>query len=205
MTTPVDPQFAHSRQQLRQQLRAKRRALSHAEQVRAANQLAHHLSQQLWFIRAGHIAFYLPNDGEIDPSPLLRLALAQGKHCYLPVVQANKSLQFRRYYGQPLRANRYGIGEPKRGEQWRPSWLLDLVLLPLVGFDADGNRLGMGGGFYDRSFAARAGRPTRQIRLVGLAHACQQVPKLPAAPWDKSLTAVATPSRLYLRNQVKTP
>lgn len=187
------------RQALRRQLRAKRRALSPAQQRQAALQLAQHLHRHLWFARARHIAFYLPADGELDPRPLLNLALAAGKHCYLPVVKANGELIFRRYQpGTPLTINRFGIAEPNACARLRPAWLMQLTLMPLVGFDLCGTRLGMGGGFYDRTFATRPGRPRALGKRIGLAHSCQQAPKLPLASWDIPLHAIATESRLYL-------
>lgn len=183
------------RQQLRSQMRARRRALSAAQQMRAAQSLATHLSQHLWFRQAKHIAFYLPNDGEIDPRPLLNLGLALGKACYLPVITPQQQLIFRRTDGHSaLVTNRYGIAEPAQGAPFRPHWLLDLVLLPLVAFDNAGNRLGMGGGYYDRTFATRPHRPHPMGRRLGLAHSCQRVGCLASASWDIPLHAIATES-----------
>lgn len=181
------------KQSLRRQLRARRRALPAWQQQRNAHRLADVIARQPGFRRARHIALYLAGDGEIDPAPLGRLARQLGKHLYLPVLAADRSLHFVRWReGAPLRRNRFGIGEP-RGELV-DGRRLGLVLLPLVGFDARGGRLGMGGGFYDRTFAQLARRDPRwrQPQLVGLAHALQQVEALPVEPWDVALAAVAT-------------
>ncbi|MDN3637439.1 5-formyltetrahydrofolate cyclo-ligase [Simiduia curdlanivorans] len=181
------------KKQLRLRLRQLRRSLTPAQQQRAAASLAQHLSQHLWFRQAKHIAFYLPNDGEIDPTPLLELALAQGKHCYLPVVMSGGKLQFRALeVGTRLTINKYNIIEPDLGARVRPVWLLNLILLPLVGFDLHGNRLGMGGGYYDRTLAAVKGRPTPSRRRVGLAHQCQRLASLDGDCWDIPLAAIAT-------------
>jgi len=198
-----------SRKQLRKQLRAARRGLSRSEQKRASLQLARNLSKTSLFVRSRHIAFYLAADGEINPSLLLAHSRRLHKHCYLPVLQRWPSTQmsFQRLVPkQRWIRNRYGIREPKpnRKLQVKP-WRLDLVLMPLVGFDAQGNRLGMGGGFYDRTFAYRRIRPDWQKPiLLGLAHHCQKTAALPAASWDIPLDGIVSDrERLLLRRALK--
>lgn len=184
------------KQQLRREMRARRRALSPHQQRQASRQLYRLLIRQPLFVRSHHIAFYLANDGEIDPGPLLEAALRMGKACYLPVLKKNaeNQLLFVRYYqGSPLRRNRYGIPEPtaRRGDIL-PARKLDLALLPLVAFDRHGGRLGMGGGFYDRSFAFKHSHLAPAPYLLGLAHECQEVERLMPAQWDIPLHAVIT-------------
>lgn len=186
-----------SRAALRKQLRQARRALTSVQQRKAAEQLRRHLAQDIRFLRARHIAFYLASDGEIDPAPLLRLATRYRKHCYLPVLQrwpATGMVFQRLVKAQRWQRNRFGIREPRTNRKRQiKAWRLDLVLMPLVGFDAAGNRLGMGGGFYDRAFAYRRRQPnTGRPRLLGLAHQCQQVERLPCAGWDIPLDGVVT-------------
>ncbi len=184
------------RNALRQQLRARRRELSPRQQRQAAERLAKALECWRPFQQAQRVAVYLPNDGELDPGLLTRTCWASGKQVYLPALRGfgPPLLWFLPYHpGQRLQANRFGIPEP--WPQTRPARprQLDMVLTPLVGFDATGNRLGMGGGFYDRSFAFLNRHPRwRRPALVGVAHAFQQVPALPAQPWDVPLIAVAT-------------
>ncbi|WNC10124.1 5-formyltetrahydrofolate cyclo-ligase [Pseudomonas coleopterorum] len=197
------PRQQPSRQQLRRQLRAARRALTPAQQRQAAQGLYRQLAQHPLFRRARHIALYLPNDGEIDPRPLLREAQRRGKRTYLPVLSdwpRTKMVfqQVRR--GEKLRPNRFGIPEPciQRARQ-RTIWALDLILLPLVGFDDEGGRLGMGGGFYDRSLAYRARRTAWHAPvLLGLAHECQKVGRLAQASWDVPLQGTVTDRGWYL-------
>lgn len=191
-----------SRTQLRRQLRAARRALSRSQQQRAARDLYRQLAQHPMFRRARHIALYLPSDGEIDPRPLLRAAQRRGKATYLPVLSAwpKTKMVFQRVRaGQTLRLNRFKIAEPRPNRhQQRRVWALDLILLPLVGFDVHGGRLGMGGGFYDRSLAYRALRSQPQKpQLLGVAHECQKVEKLAMASWDVALAATVTDRAWY--------
>lgn len=191
------------RQPLRRQLRAARRALTAAQQRKAARDLYRQLAQHPLFRRARHIALYLPNDGEIDPRALLREAQRRGKRTYLPVLSdwPRTKMVFQRVErSEKLCANRFGIPEPRidRSRQ-RTLWALDLVLLPLVGFDAEGGRLGMGGGFYDRSLAYRNRRTIWQAPvLLGLAHECQKVERLAQASWDIPLQGTVTDKGWYL-------
>jgi 5-formyltetrahydrofolate cyclo-ligase len=191
-----------SRSQLRRQLRAERRALSAAAQRKAAHKLYRQLAQHPLFRRARHIALYLPNDGEIDPRPLMRAAQLRGKATYLPVLSPwpRTKMVFQRIRpGEKLVKNRFGIAEPRLNlKQQRKVWALDLVLLPLVGFDRFGGRLGMGGGFYDRSLAYRSRRECwLKPALLGLAHECQQVERLAMASWDVPLQGTVTDKGWY--------
>lgn len=192
-----------TRVQLRRSLRAKRRALTPLQQRRAALELYRQLAQHPLFRRSRHIALYLPNDGEIDPCWLLRAAQRRGKATYLPVLNAwpRTKMVFQRLLpNEPLRPNRFGIPEPRvQAARQRNVWALDLVLLPLVGFDEHGGRLGMGGGFYDRSLAYRNRRSAwHKPVLLGLAHECQKVEKLAQASWDVPLTGTLTDKDWYL-------
>jgi len=178
-------------------MRHYRRALSPRQQYTAAQALCRRLACQPIFIRSQHIAFYLPNDGEIDPRPLLERALKMGKKCYLPVVtpRCNKTaLEFVRYqHNTPMQYNRYGIAEPKiKRSSSLPASQLNLVLMPLVAFDTAGNRLGMGGGYYDRSFAFKQKTRNKMPYLLGLAHQGQQYTQLPKQAWDIPLAAIVT-------------
>lgn len=191
------------RPQLRRLLRQARRALTPAQQHEAARGLYRQLAQHPLFRRARHIALYLPNDGEIDPRLLLRAAQRRGKATYLPVLSPwpRTKMVFQRIRpGEALRPNRFRILEPHVSlARQRKVWALDLVLLPLVGFDDVGGRLGMGGGFYDRSLAYLARRRQwRKPTLLGLAHECQKVGRLAQASWDVPLQGTVSDKRWYL-------
>ncbi len=188
---------------LRQRLRDSRRNLSPAEQQQAAAAVAQRLTDWPRFVAANRIAGYWACNGELDPMPLLARAWATGQQTYLPMLTGNppQSLQFALYQPDtPLRRNRFHIPEPDISPaEWLEPPALDLVLLPLVAFDCYGNRLGMGGGFYDRSFAflhdpAYCGhRPY----LLGLGYELQKIAALPRQPWDIPLDAAVTETALY--------
>lgn len=193
-----------SRAQLRTRLRKQRRNISPSQQAQAAQSLFRQLAQHPLFLHAQHIALYSASDGEIDTQLLMREAWRRGKHVYLPVLarwpKTTMVFQRVRPVNQQWEKNRFGILQPR----WcvadqRAVWALDAVFLPLVGFDRHGERLGMGGGFYDRCFAELYQRdhiitPQR----IGLAHECQCIEQLPVAPWDVPLHAVVTDQRWYV-------
>lgn len=197
-----DPNLLSAKRQLRRQMRARRRALTPAQQRRSAQALARQLQRMPAFIRSRKIALYLPNDGEIDPRPLAKKAWRMGKHCYLPVLHPLKPRQliFIRYRPDtPLYPNRFGIPEPDlRRHSWLAPESLDLVLLPLVAFDREGGRLGMGGGFYDSTFAFKNRTLPRKTKpqLVGLAHSCQEAESVARETWDIPLSAIVTEREL---------
>jgi 5-formyltetrahydrofolate cyclo-ligase len=192
-----------SRPQLRRLLRKARRSLTPTEQRQAAQGLYRQLAQNPLFRRARHISLYLPMDGEIDPRLLLREAQRRGKATYLPVLSAwpRTKMVFQRVRpGDRFKPNRFRIPEPHiNPRQQRKIWALDLILMPLVGFDDQGGRLGMGGGFYDRSLGYRARRKAWQKPvLLGLAHECQKVEKLAVASWDVPLQGTVSDKRWYM-------
>lgn len=179
-------------------MRALRRALSIADQHHAASKLSFRLQRHPLFIHAKRIAFYIPNDGEISPEPLLSLAIKHRKQCYLPAILEDSRLEFRRV-GLRLNmvVNRFGIPEPHRSSGTIRAQDLDVVFTPLVAFDPQGNRLGMGGGFYDRSFAFKRAAVHTQPKLVGLAHSFQQVEEIAREGWDIGMSHIATDKHIW--------
>ncbi len=190
------------RSRLRQQLRAARRSLTPQQQRQASLGCLRQLMQLPRFVRSQHLALYLANDGELDPAPIARQLWNMNKHCYLPLLHPTRprELWFVRFTPDtPLKPNRFGIGEPDPFKQHRlPARLLDVVLLPLVGFDRQGGRLGMGGGFYDKTFAFKQANPQGKPHLIGLAHSLQETPQLGLANWDIPLDGIATERELIL-------
>jgi 5-formyltetrahydrofolate cyclo-ligase len=183
---------------MRRELRRRRAALSPEVSRRHSRRLVDHLARSRILRTSRRIALYLPANAEIDPTGLFDRRLGPGHRLYLPVLRPGPSPQlwFGRYEpGDRLVLNRFGIAEPvTRGRRLTRPRDLDLVLVPLVGFDNRGNRLGMGGGYYDRSFAFLRHRRHgwRKPRLVGTAFACQRVEEIPTEDWDVPLDGVAT-------------
>ncbi|NVK54763.1 MAG: 5-formyltetrahydrofolate cyclo-ligase [Alteromonadaceae bacterium] len=187
-----------SRQQLRNMLRERRRALSAAAQQQAAEAVCQQLLSTLTK-QTRLIAGYLANDGEVILNPTLSACQQRGVAVSLPVLHpfSGKHLLFQHYTPQtPMTHNRFGISEPElNSTQIHLLNHHDMLLMPLVGFDANGNRLGMGGGFYDRTLAHLHHLSKRPL-LVGLAHDCQQVDALPVEAWDIPLDCIVTPTQI---------
>ncbi|MED5556570.1 MAG: 5-formyltetrahydrofolate cyclo-ligase [Pseudomonadota bacterium] len=184
---------------LRRELKRRRRTLTAQQQKQAAYTLCQRLKGMPELQRAKRISLYLPVNGEIDPTPLIPWLRQRRVTIYLPVLRplSDNRLGFVAY-GEttPMVKNRFGIAEPcpRFAAQRRnrlPAWALDTLIVPLVGFDQQANRMGMGGGFYDRSLAFMR-RPGPAPALIGVAHACQQVDTLPVEPWDIPLNAVVS-------------
>ena len=188
-----------SRSDIRRQMREHRQALDPFQQNEMSLALCNHIANSPLFRYSSHIACYLPNDGEIDLRPLIERAFDMGKRCYLPVLSPlyHNRLWFAPYHRESrLIYNRFGIPEPAvNWNMMRVPWSLDLILMPLVAFDNDGNRLGMGGGFYDRTLAYLTRRHHWQKpRLLGTAYDFQRVTGLPHEAWDIPLHGIATES-----------
>lgn len=186
----------------RRQLKAARSAFRPPERRLAARAALRLALRHGLLLRAQRIGFYLPQGGEFDALPLLNQALSMQRACYLPVLpRRGRAMRFGRVgRGTRMSTNRYGIAEPQDGRPLRARQL-DLLLLPLVGFDSLGYRLGMGGGYYDATLAfMRHRRHWRRPRLVGIAYECQRVDALPHDPWDMPLDAVLTERQIYRFN-----
>ena len=186
--------------QLRQSIRQKRRAVTAEEAASCAEHLARNICSHRLVTNSRHIATYLAADGEIDPWPLTHKLWSSGKTLYLPVLApfSRQRLWFARYTpGDALAANRYGIPEPVVRELIKP-WALDLILTPLVAFDTTGHRIGMGGGYYDRSFAFRKDPARRTPVLIGVAHELQKVDHIEPESWDVRLDRIVTDRDVYV-------
>lgn len=179
-----------TRAQLRAELRSRRAALKPGDRLAAADAVARHLGEREELRQPGYVGGYWAVNGEL-PLHSVQLRLAPGQVWCLPLVQADGSLRFAPWRaGDPLEPNRFGIPEPVANTTLAPQDL-GLVLLPLLGFDRRGGRLGMGGGYYDRSFAFRR-EHRAPPHLVGIGYACQELPGLATEAWDVSLDGVAT-------------
>lgn len=184
--------------ELRKQLRARRRAIPPAARRAADRRIRATLQALGVWKRGARIAAFLGMPGEVDLRPCFGPARQRGVAIFVPHILHTRSgnmafVPLRE--DAPLHGNRYGIAEPMTGPRGRiPLRHLDTVLVPLVGFDAHGHRLGMGAGFYDRALRPRLDRTQafRRPRLVGVAYSVQQVERLDPASWDVALDLVVT-------------
>jgi 5-formyltetrahydrofolate cyclo-ligase len=191
-----------SRQDIRNEKRRQRQSLNRLQQDNAALALGRHLFSTSVFRNARRIGCYLANDGELDLSVVMARIQMMKKSCYLPVLDTlgSKRLWFAPFDScTRLQVNNFGIPEPMVSPRdYVPASCLDLMLLPLVAFDAQGNRLGMGGGFYDRSLAYLCRRKSWvKPRLYGIAHECQRVDRLECEAWDVPLHGIVTDQSVY--------
>jgi 5-formyltetrahydrofolate cyclo-ligase len=187
-----------SHDELRQRNR-KLRAELEADQLEvAANALAGHILTLNEYRQAQHIGAYFAVNGEIGLNPVIDHALAQGKKIYLPNLDPH-ALRFSPYFhSQKMRINKFRLPEPDvdDAEMLEPGEL-DLVLAPLVVFDSEHNRIGMGGGFYDRSFAFRKSPESLKPMLIGVAHELQKVERIVPQEWDVRLDMIVTDQAVY--------
>lgn len=188
--------------QLRRHLRQQRSLTTPRQQRAAGRAILHHLQHML--ADKNRVGIYLSAFGEVDSAVLIDWCFRQHKQVYLPQVrhvdQKLLWLRISRSQWQQRRFHwhRLGMQQPHH-QRGQPAHRLDILLMPLLGFDNSGSRLGMGGGFYDRTLASC---PVKPVRL-GIAYDFQRVAHLPRQPWDQALDAVVTPSGLqhFKRNR----
>ena len=191
--------MTQDRDALRRALRERRRALPAKARIAAAEAVADRILALPFLPASGYLAGYWALDGEIGLH-VLQMRLPAGLSWCLPVLHDDGVLRFAPWRaGDALVSNRYGIPEP----DVHPDSALDahemaLAVMPLVGSDAAGQRLGMGGGWYDRSFAFRRDQAA-PTWLVGAGFAVQEVPALDTADWDVTPDAICTEHATYLR------
>ena len=187
---------------LRRELRQRRRDLPAATRIAAANALADRLLALPLLPSSGYVAGYWAMDGEIGLHAF-QLRLPPALTYCLPLLHADESLRFAPWRaGAPLVTNRFGIPEPDIDpDDALPASEMAMLVLPLVGFDARAARLGMGGGWYDRSLAFRHARPAPPW-LVGAGFAVQQVDALPVEAWDVRLDAVCSEAATHLAEDI---
>lgn len=180
--------------QWRRLLRLRRQALQPPQRLSAARRAARQAITLLRARRARHVALYLATASELSTAPLLRALLRQGTQVYVPRLVRGNMVFVPITPHTPLRRNAHGIAEPVSTRQ-RPWRRLDAILLPLLGFDDQGTRLGAGGGYYDRALARPP--PFRRPLRVGYAYTVQHTPALPHDPWDVRLHAAVTDQGLW--------
>lgn len=184
-------------------LRKKRGEIVPEQRNVAAQQAAEWFLASPWFQKCQHFALYVPCQNEFDTQPLMEMIWRAKKHCYLPVLtsEKTKTLDFYAYASHDtLVLNQYRIPEPTtHNKSPFPVEKLEVVFVPVVGFDLQCHRLGTGGGYYDRTFAflLEQTKP-RSPCLIGLAYLCQAVDLLPVDTWDVPLDGILTEKKLIL-------
>jgi 5-formyltetrahydrofolate cyclo-ligase len=184
---------------VRKELRRRRKALSPADHAARSAQAAKFMTRLAQFRHGSRVALTLSFDGECDTAPLIAAARRRGVRLYTPVIVGKRRRRLRFYpLGARTRRGTYGILVPQRTvAPLGPRWF-NLIVVPLVGIDPRGRRLGMGGGYYDTAFAFRSRRSAwRGPRLVGFAFDCQRAESVHAEDWDLRLDALATESGLH--------
>lgn len=177
--------FSERKQGLRRELRERRKRIPESYRRKAASAAARFATRHLIARRARKVAIYLSIGSELSTHPLIRLLRGRGILVFAPALTRG-GMRFRLLRG-PLQRHRLGMLQPRSGPALRAT-RMDAVLMPLLGFDAQGSRLGQGGGWYDRTLGRHPFKPYR----LGFAYAAQAVPALPREPWDVPLHAVAT-------------
>jgi 5-formyltetrahydrofolate cyclo-ligase len=176
-------------------LLTKRNRVTPTERLSAAKAALQLFINHPLFLASQQVACYFATGNEFDCTLFINAIWGAKKNCFLPVLSEQQSLTFSAYHPHDiLCSNRYNILEPENKTHF-PIEELDLVFVPLVGFDLQGNRLGMGGGYYDRTFSHLQDK--KKPYLIGLAYECQYVPEVPEEPFDVPLDAVLTEDKLY--------
>ena len=187
------------RSELRNEFRHRRRGLNASAQQTASQAVLNHLIEAN-LLNVRRIAAYLPNDGEVSLQIVIEYAWRKGIDVFLPVLHPFSPGHLLFCHFTPsshMQPNRFGIPEPViEVQDICPLASLDCIFTPLVAFDAHGNRMGMGGGFYDRTLAPIR-RDGLNCQLIGVAHSCQQAGLLPVQSWDIPLDKIVTEQQIY--------
>jgi len=187
---------------IRKRYRAQRASLSIEYRQRSASNASKLISSQPWFRNAKTIAAYIAVNGELDPRPIIDNNTGPRRTILLPALKPHSKPQlwFSQWdAGDPLLTNRFGISEPHPDKRRVPPWTIDVMLMPLVAFDRNGNRLGMGGGYYDRTLAFK--KQLTKINkplLVGYAYDFQLTKIIRPHQWDIPLDYVVTDKQIHV-------
>lgn len=190
--------------QVRQRNRQRRAQLSKRVKRQNNQAIVNQVKRLPSFLNAKNIAIYVDAQGEVETQTLIKFALKTKKRVFLPVLDPfnKRHMHFIRYTARsPLVKNRFKMLEPKLSLRGRmPKRCLSTVLCPLVAFDENCQRMGMGGGFYDRYFAFKNKQlgAKRPPKLVGLAYDFQKIEEIAAQPWDVAMHAIVSDKKVYL-------
>ena len=191
----------NDQQSQRQACRQARNSLSKHQQAHHSKLATQRFLETDFFLKANKIAVFLSRDGELSTQELIQLLWQYNKKVYLPVILKNNRMQFAAY--QPntkLTLSKFKTLEPSTPD-FINTEALDLIIMPLTCFDKKGNRIGMGGGYYDKTLAFKANSMTTNPKLLGWAHQCQQITSIQSCDWDIPLNALMTEEYLYQFSQ----
>lgn len=176
--------------------------LSPAFQRNASKKICTKIRANEQYRYAKRIALYQAVNGEINLADLWESAPLQGKSCFFPALNDDKTLSFLPATPvTPFLENRFGIAEPDVDRKLALSpGQLDIVFMPLVGFDEKGTRLGMGAGYYDRTLATKDVNGVNRPLLIGVAYEFQRLSFIEAQPWDIPLPLIITEQNFYWCN-----
>lgn len=185
--TNSDKNIRAEKKHLRQQFKTTRLAISAAQRMQTAEVIAQQLIKLPEWIPADYIAGYWASHGEV-PLHIVQMRVQSPKVWCLPILQTDKTLKFAPWRsGDPLVSNQFGIPEPDiSSSSALDATQISIILLPLLAYTRTGTRLGMGGGYYDRSLAFRAAYPSPPL-LIGVAYSSQEADLLPTEEWDIKL------------------
>jgi 5-formyltetrahydrofolate cyclo-ligase len=188
-------QADRSQSVIRTACKNERARLAPGKRRQASDKIACEILSSSLFLSAKNIAVYIPMKLEVDTWPIIKRAWQLEKRIFAPIMQENCTLRFHQFDDESeLSTNKMGFSEPIDG-RFIAADALDLVFTPLVAFDSQKNRIGMGGGYYDRTFAflGQNQRSTKPV-LAGLAFECQHVEQIAPNPWDIRLSSIFTES-----------
>lgn len=191
----MSPTILQAQKQIRTSGRNARKALSDDERARASATIADIVTRAPWFQRCKNVACYIGTNYEVDTSAIIARAWRMKKRVFAPVLKNNLIMEFRELNAEStLESDRMGIYAPISGDTISPREL-DVVITPLVAFDSSRNRIGMGGGYFDRTFSFLRGREHLfHPKLIGVAFACQRVQQIVPNPWDIRLFSIVSDS-----------
>lgn len=179
---------------LRQTYKRIRQDLPQEHQRSASHQIAARIYELDIYTQSEHIALYCALNGEVDLYPVWKNALFQGKKCYFPVLNADRTLSFLpATEATAFTSNQFNIAEPAVDLECAIELeQLDIIFMPLVAFDEKGTRLGRGGGYYDRTLCHN-----KLSTLIGIAYEFQRIDTIEAEPWDVPLDIIVTDKTVY--------
>jgi 5-formyltetrahydrofolate cyclo-ligase len=183
----------NAKEKIRQIALTRRRSLINDEKINASKAITNAIIKSNYFIEAESIGCYLSMNEEVNTKFLIEVIQKSGKSLFLPKIQPDATINFiQANKDTKYSSNQYGIKEPLDNKGYDIK-KIDLIIVPLVAFDSKGNRIGMGGGYYDKKFQYLNHNDIKPI-LIGIAFDCQQFKKIQSDKWDVSLRCVFTES-----------